>query len=262
MDLSNYNIYIDINRLFNTIFLPNIKYIIFFSVIFIIVSSIIFVVISYIILKLLKMKIDNNNILFYKYNKKSQKILDIYGDFKVSKVYIVREPLSKFMSLLLNIFTFYKFEKTIKETHENFPYHILLVFELKLPNNNRKLLLIEKNNTIDISENFLIHKLHEFKTIQLKNKNHTLKSILNSTQSRVGTESFFNWHPYKNNCQEFTKEILITLDKYNKLKHQYIFRDKVFKIIIPSEFLLHMGNCLFSVSNILQKYIYDSNLFN
>ena len=69
MDLSNYNIYIDINRLFNTIFLPNIKYIIFFSVIFIIVSSIIFVVISYIILKLLKMKIDNNNILFYKYNK-------------------------------------------------------------------------------------------------------------------------------------------------------------------------------------------------
>ena len=60
MDLSNYNIYIDINRLFNTIFLPNIKYIIFFSVIFIIVSSIIFVVISYIILKLLKMKIYNN----------------------------------------------------------------------------------------------------------------------------------------------------------------------------------------------------------
>ena len=58
------------------------------------------------------MKIDNNNILFYKYNKKSQKIIDIYGDFKVSKVYIVREPLSKFMSLLLNIFTFYKFEKT------------------------------------------------------------------------------------------------------------------------------------------------------
>ena len=101
MDLSNYNIYIDINRLFNTIFLPNIKYIIFFSVIFIIVSSIIFVVISYIILKLLKMKIDNNNILFYKYNKKSQKILDIYGDFKVSKVYIVREPLTKLMSLLI-----------------------------------------------------------------------------------------------------------------------------------------------------------------
>lgn len=260
MIFSNYNM--NISYLINEIIYPNINYIIIFSVIFIIVSCIIFIVCSYFILKLLKIRVDNNNILFYKYNKKSKKLLDSYGDFKVTKVYVVREPLSKFMTLLLNIFTLYKFEKTINESRDNFPYHVLLVFEVKLSNNMRKLILIEKNNTIDISENFIINKLQEFKTINLKNKNYTLKSILNNTQTRIGTEKFFNWHPYKNNCQEFAKEILITLDNYSKLKKKYIFRDKVFKIIIPSEFLIHLGNCLFSLSNIFQKYIYDNNLLN
>ena len=108
----------------------------------------------------------------------------------------------------------------------------------------------------------MLHKTYEFKQINIPKNRITLKEILITTQKRIGNHKYFNCNIYKNNCQEFTKEILITLDKYDKLKHQYIFRDKVFKIIIPSEFLLHMGNCLFSVSNILQKYIYDSNLFN
>ena len=124
------------------------------------------------------------------------------------------------------------------------------------------MLLLDKNNCVNIRENFGINKFQEIKELKIKNKKLTINSILNSTQQRLGNKKYFNWNLYKNNCQEFTKEILITLDKYDKLKHQYIFRDKVFKIIIPSEFLLHMGNCLFSVSNILQKYIYDSNLFN
>ena len=82
------------------------------------------------------------------------------------------------------------------------------------------MLLIEKNNSINICENFLINNLQDIKTIKLNNKHlinkHlTLNSILKTTQQRVGNELFFNWNLYKNNCQEFTKEILKTIGNYN-----------------------------------------------
>ena len=102
------------------------------------------------------MSIDNNNILFYQYNKKSQKILDAYGDYKITKIYLVRQPFSKIVTFLLNILTLYNYEKLINESHDNFPYHSLLIFEIKLPNNMRKLLLLEKHNYINICENFFV----------------------------------------------------------------------------------------------------------
>ena len=256
----DYNI--NVNEIINSVIIPNLKYIVSFSIIFILISFILFIFCSYFILKLLKMSIDNNNILFYQYNKKSQKILDTYGDYKLTKLYLVRQPLSKFVTFLLNIFTLYNYEKLINESRNHFPYHSLLIFEIKLPNNMRKLLLLEKHNYINICENFFVNNLQDIKTLNLKNKEHTLNSILKTTQKRVGNENFFNWHLYTNNCQEFTKELLITLNKYNKKNKEYIFRDKLFKMIIPSEFTLHIINCLCILYNILEKYIYDSNILN
>jgi len=259
MDFFNYDI--NINHLINNVILPNIQYIISVSIMFMLVSMILFIVCSYFIVKLLKISIDNNNILFYQYNKKSKKILDFYGDYKISKVYLVRQPFSKIITFLLNIFTLYNYEKLINESHENFPYHIMLIFEIKLQNNTRKLLLLEKNNCINICENFFINNLQDIKAIKLK-KNHTINSILKTTQTRVGNEKFFNWNLYKNNCQEFTKEILMTINKYSKTNKEYIFRDKLFRIIIPSDFTLHIYNCLCILLNIIEKYIYDSSILN
>jgi len=256
MDFTKYNI--NINYIFNSIIIPNLKYI----VIFVVVGFILFIVVSYFILKFLKMSIDNNNILFYQYNKKSQKILETYGDYKLTKIYLVRQPFSKFITFLLNILTLYNYEKLINESHDNFPYHSQIIFEIKLPNNMRKLLLLEKNNYINICENFFVNNLQDIKKLNFKNTEHTINSILKTTQKRLGNEKFFNWHLYTNNCQEFTKEILITINKYNKKNKEYIFRDKLIKIIIPSEFTLHIGNCLCVFYNILEKYIYDSNILN
>ena len=124
------------------------------------------------------------------------------------------------------------------------------------------MLLLEKNNCINISENFFINNTQEIKQLNIKTKELTINKILNITQNRLGNEKYFNWHLYKNNCQEFTKEILKTIGKYNKKNKEFIFRDKLFKIIIPSEFTLHIGNCLCVFYNIIEKYIYDRNIFN
>jgi len=227
MNLFGYNI--------NTTNIPYFRFIILFIIIFLIVSFILFVLLSYFVLKFFKMALDDNNILFYQYSKKSQKLLDLYGDFNIKKIYLVRQPISTFITFLLNVVTFYKYNKLITESQDNFPYHCSIIFEIELPNKMKKLLLLEKNNSINICENFFIHNFQHFKTIPFKNKKYTINSILKNTQKRVGNENFFNWHVYKNNCQEFIKEILITINKYSSSNKKYILcSNKVINFFIPS----------------------------
>ena len=253
---------IDLNEITNKI---HIKYIIICLLLFLIVSMLLFIIISYFILKFLKLSIDDNNILFYHYNKKSKKILDLYGDCKITNMYLIRQPFSKTITFILNIFTLYNYEKIINESQDIFPYHCLIMFEVILKNNMKKMLFIEKNNCINICDNFLIHNTQEIKKLNIKHKKLTINSILNITQARLGNETYFNWHLYKNNCQNFTKEILKTIGKYNKINKDFIFRDKLnnklINMISPSEFTLHIGNCVCVVCNIIEKYIYDNNFF-
>jgi hypothetical protein len=213
-----------------------------------------------------KSSIDNNNILFHEYNKKSKKVLDLYGNFKITKMYLIRQPLSKFLCFILNIITLYNYDKLIKESHDNLPYHVLIMFEIKLENGMKKMILLEKNNSINITENFIINNSQEIKELKIK-KNYTINNILNKTQSRLGTIKYFNWHMYKYNCQEFIEEILKTIGKkYSKINKEFIFRDKLSKIIKFSDkfsdFISHSGYCLCLINNFIDKYIYNSNIFN
>lgn len=258
--INNFNINLD--EITNNFSLHYIKYIIGVLFLFLVVSTLSFIVISYLILKFLKLSIDDNNILFYQYNKKSKKVLDLYGNCKITNIYLIRQPFSKTNTFILNILTLYNYEKLINESQDNFPYHCLIIFEVKFKNNMKKMLLLEKNNCINISDNFFINNTQEIKKLSIKNKHLTINSILNTTQERLGNEKYFNWHIYKNNCQRFTKEILKTIGKYNKINKNFIFRDKIMNMITPSEFTLHIGNCLCVICNIVEKYIYDNNMFN
>lgn len=237
-----------------------VKYIFFFGMIGVICLFLLFIISSYAILKLMKLNIDNNNILFYQYNKKSKQLLERYGDYKLTKLYLVRQPLTKIVTFVLNIMTFYNYDKLIQESQDNFPYHTLLIFEIKLDNGMSKLLTLEKNNSVSLCDNFLMNSSQDIVELKLTKNKYTLNNILTTTQQRLGNEKFFNWHLYKNNCQEFTKEILKTIGKYTNKNKQFIFRDKLFKIIIPSEFTLHVCNCLCIIYNISEKFI--SNALN
>jgi hypothetical protein len=212
-------------------------------------------------LKWFKRNIEDSNIFFYKYNNKSERILDLFGDYKLTKVYLIRQPLSNIISFTLNLVTFFQYEKLIAESKDNFPYHTLLVFEVLLPNKTKKMILLEKNNCINLSDNFLVHSTQETIVFNIKKKDLTLNHILQKTCDRIGNERFFNWNLYKNNCQEFTKEILDSIGIYTNKSKEFIFRDKMFKLIVPSEITLHIGNCFCVIYNIIQKYIYDNDLF-
>lgn len=232
-----------------------------FLLFFIFVVILVFIVGSYYIIQFLEVNIINDLYFCnYSYNKKTSALLKKYGDYKINKMYLVKNPISKFTNFILNIITFYKFQKTIETYNKTFnaniyPYHVSLIVEISLPNKLTKLLLIEKSNCINITENISFNEKKILKVIKIPKQKYSIRTILQETQQRIGDKKFFNWTIYKNNCYVFIKEILITIGLLNKTNIRFINQDKIIKPLNFSDFTLHTIHFFCSLHNIFDNYI-------
>ena len=199
-------------------------------------------------LKWFQMKIDKEIVYFNEYNEDSKKILEKYGDKKIKNIYLVRQPIQKFTSMVLNILTFYKYREKL---NKSLPSHTFILVEIK-EKDIIKRLIIEKNNYLKLSESYEVNSTQIIKRLKMKRdmKNKTLNEILETTKDRMGNEKYFNWHIYKNNCHNITKELLITLKSYNKKNREFIC-EKYEEEIIP-EFNLYLINSLQNIYNIIE----------
>lgn len=209
------------------------------------------VFVSYICYKYLKYNVENNDVLFYKHSSENLRMIDKYGDFQIKKLYIIRQPLSKIVTLVLNLSTLYKYEKWIKESEDYMPYHTLIVCEIELNDGMKKWIMIEKNNRINITDTFLLSTNQDMKMLPINNQL-TIKRLLAKTQNRM-KDKFFRWHIHKNNCQEFTKQLLKSAEVYTQSAKEFITKDKLIDYILPSELTIHTINCLCIFYNIFEK---------
>jgi hypothetical protein len=225
-----------------------------------IILFILFIIISYFSIKLLKFSIDNNNLFFYqKYSQKCKKLINIYGQWEITKVFLVKQPIGYLDKLVINLFTLFNYSKLInksKKSKKYIAYHISFIIQIKNTKNGKiKLLSLDKNLSITMRDTFIIKKSYKIKSISLDNI-YTLHNLLEITQKRLGNRAFFNWSYYKNNCQDFAKQILLTLGVYNsKIYDKYIFKDKIAKLYNPSCFASHILKCCIIFLTFLQKYV-------
>jgi hypothetical protein len=256
----------DFNKLnfsinFNVIgqLLEKYKFVLFFLIVFLFI--ILLMVIFYVIIKFLEISLDKM-VFFYDYNKLCRKMLKKYGDCEINKIYLVRKTFEKFYTFLTNVVTLFRYDDMLKQSKDNCHYHTMILLEVKLENGGVKWMLLEKNNCIIMNDNFILTQGMEVKEMTLKEKKMCLKEFLEETRNRMGNENFFNWHVFKNNCQEFTKQLLLTADCYDDFCEKFIFNDEIMKLSQPSEFFYCMFNFLCIIYNLLEKYIFELDLFN
>ena len=82
---------------------------------------------------------------------------------------------------------------------------------------NGKIILVEKNERINILKSPRNEKNTEQQEISSVPTNLTLNSLLENTRKRMGDEKFFTYDPVSNNCQDFLLAFLQETDSLNNL---------------------------------------------
>lgn len=174
---------------------------------FIIIVILLLSIIGYIFYYKFKKKIFNYEIS--KFNKKTLKIINKFGDCNISRIYLLRNPLSDLYIFMANVI----YNVDISKYH-----HLSLIVELNLEKQVKKWIFIEKNEGIYLRDNFPMIEKNEIIFSKSIKKCITLKQLLETTRERVGNKKFYNWNILNNNCQHFIKFLLETLEiKQNKV---------------------------------------------
>lgn len=236
--------------------------IIFISVLFLfLLSFIIWIIISFYILKFFK-KNFHENFYFDNYTDDCKKCLNLYGDLPIENIYLIRQPIGRLNSTLLNILTFNEANNKINSynnINRNNKYHMThtsLLFEVKLGNNLIKHVNVEKNNNIVISTNHLRYEEQDVMKIKFsKKKKVTINQILEITKKRLGKEKYFNWHLYNNNCLRFSEELLISLNKKNRKHIKFIYKNDFLDKITISDFKQHILNASMNILSFIKNLL-------
>jgi hypothetical protein len=224
-----------------------------FTVIILLCITLCVVIGSYGVWFYFKKTMDDCNIFFNEYNSSSKKAIDKYGDCMITRAYLITVPLSNLTLFMLNLITMQN-SKTILDD----AMHLQLMIEIETSNHEKKMILIDKTNCINILTEFNINDEHVIIPIPIKLKHkHTLSEILDKTHDRVGKLKFFNWHIYKNNCHYFIKELIFQIN--NEFRSRYIKSPKKIKHrcnkLFCNELAMGLYHVMMFLYNFFQKYI-------
>jgi hypothetical protein len=146
-----------------------------------------------------------------KLKSSSQKILDNYGNYPIVKIQIYRTPVLSLLKTFLNTISFGKFKEATQSYDDLF--HLAMITSVKMPDGSLKNIVIEKNASVNISTEYKTNDKTEVKDVDLKNKNLTIKSMIDETLKKIPTKRFylydaFNSDTNSGNCQRFIMDIL------------------------------------------------------
>lgn len=80
--------------------------------------------------------------------KDIDRMLDLYGDWEITKLRAVRKPLNKIIERLANLVTLGRFEKKKKEIGVQVYYHLFMVIALRSPEGENNVIALEKNQRV------------------------------------------------------------------------------------------------------------------
>lgn len=134
-----------------------------------------------------------------------RKWLETYGDRKVDHMMVIRVPVEKYVTTMLNAITLGKFKQVTKNLGYDELFHLRLQFTLEAGTQ----WTIEKNEVIMLKPYTGEAKNQENFVIQNYPKNSlTMNEMLINTKNAVGDARFTNYSAYDFNCQRFISDIL------------------------------------------------------
>jgi len=129
------------------------------------------------------------------------KFLKDNGEAKLMSATINRKPISKAINIALNVASWGQFEENMSKT----PYDKLFHLSLDVHLSNGKIVKIEKNERITLTQIFSVGSSSDDMSISVPNV--TLNEFINNGYREMG-HSFFLYDGKNNNCQYFILGLL------------------------------------------------------
>ncbi len=138
-------------------------------------------------------------------SKDAQATLQRYGGNNVVKIRVYRTALPEQMTTIANLVTSGNWQRAMEKYGYDRFFHLGLVLRL----NNGIRILLEKNEQIYITTSReLTNDSTDYYEVQFNKPTLTLNQMINRTKERMGTERFFGYNAFKNNCQMFVMNVL------------------------------------------------------
>lgn len=155
-----------------------------------------------------------------KYNNQSQKMINKYGDKKITSIQIRRTPIASILDNVLNLISLGKWAKAKKDQQIDKLFHLALIVVI-----DGQQVVIEKNAAIDLSTNFKTTADTQVQPVPMGDKTFTLNEMLEKTRNAVGDQRYFAYDPFTNNCQYFIRYLLQTVGLYTDEAKNFLFQD-------------------------------------
>jgi hypothetical protein len=187
------------------------------------------------------------------FSKHSKKILDEFGNCPIILLNVYRKPIFKLINQVLNFISIGKWDKFRGKLAYDKLYHLSLVATIKC-NNKIKNVIIEKNEIINISTEYPTSEYTEIYPIDI-NKYLTINDMLDNALKYMGKNNFYHYDPFKNNCQSFIKNILISNGLDSKEAEDFIYQpmDELIKNI--PEYTIIFGQKITSIAGRLSELV-------
>ena len=184
-----------------------------------------------------------------------RKLLEEIQGKKIVKMSVYRDPIKEEIHMLANAISMNEINKFKKEVSIDDLFHLFCVCTL----DDGQMIRFEKNAEIEVFKITKIQQMDASNIFECVVPNQiSLNELLDNTRKKIGDRLFWDYDGIKNNCQDFAKQILLTLGVYNsEIYDKYIFRDKIAKLYNPSSFTSHILKCCIIFLTFLQKYVND-----
>ena len=160
-----------------------------------------------------------------KYTNSANNMLKKYGDYNITGLIIEKSPIISMIDKAINFISLGKWESVKKKYNYDVLYHLYLIITLDLGNGQTKKLLLEKNQSINISEK-IPSKTEKTQNINIfPPKNISLNNLLQNTLNKVGKDQYFIYDPFGGkNCQNWVKNIFESNNLYNSKINSFVFQ--------------------------------------
>jgi hypothetical protein len=188
------------------------------------------------------------------YPPPARAILAKYGDLRIIKAVVIRQPIMAITPAIFNVASFGAFQETLDKQPYDTLFHLRSVFTLEGGNRVQ----VEKSEVIHIDTKIHQIKGQQEKEVQLPTEPLTINQLLDGAKD-ILKGNMFSYDAFKNNCQDFQLAIYRGANLLTPELETFIKQD-VSEIASESPFLSKLANAITGIGGKFNELIHGAGI--